>query len=148
MSLLYARVICAKEEWVNLSSQEFTEVQILLYKLKLKLYRKNKECILVIDFIYMYSKCSVKLNIDKKNHRHEGYAKMHNISGNSTSQSSFSYWVHVGQISIVTWAKPVKTSFCSKCFVWKIMESRPTLWSKTYLFYNLFRMIKKSSKSM
>ena len=80
---------CAKEEWVNLSSEEFTEVQIS--KLKLKLYRKHKECILVIDFIYTYSNCSVKLNIDKKNHRHEGYAKMHNISGNSTSQSQFSY---------------------------------------------------------
>ena len=64
LSLFYARVICAKEEWVNLSSQEFTEVQIS--KLKLKLYRKNKECILVIDFIYTYSNCSVKLNIDKK----------------------------------------------------------------------------------
>ena len=87
LSLLYARVICAKEEWVNLSSQEFTEVQIS--KLKLKLYRKNKECILVIDFIYTYSNCSVTLNIDKKNHRHEGYAKMHNISGIRLLKANF-----------------------------------------------------------
>ena len=33
-------------------------------------------------FIYAFSYCSFKQNIDiKKNHRHEGYAKMHKISG-------------------------------------------------------------------
>ena len=33
-------------------------------------------CIESKDFIYAFSNCSVKQNIDEKNHKHEGYAKM------------------------------------------------------------------------
>ena len=44
-------------------------------------------CIESKDFIYAFSNGSVKKNIEEKNHRHEGYAKMHKISGNLTFQS-------------------------------------------------------------
>ena len=44
-------------------------------------------CIESKDLIYAFSNCSAKFNIDKKNRRHEGYAKMHKISGNLTFQS-------------------------------------------------------------
>ena len=33
-------------------------------------------CIESKDFIYAFSNCSVKQNIDEKNHKHDGYAKM------------------------------------------------------------------------
>ena len=78
-----------ERRWVILSSQEPTEVQIS--KLKLKLQKKSEMyfsyCIESKDFMYAFSNCSVKQNIDEKNHKHEGYAKMHKISGNLTFQS-------------------------------------------------------------
>ena len=37
-------------------------------------------CIESKDFIYAFSNCSYKQNIDLKNHRYEGYAKMRKIS--------------------------------------------------------------------
>ena len=36
----------------------------------------------------------------------------------------------MGQVSIVSWVKSVRTCFHSKCFVWKIMETRQTLYYK------------------
>ena len=83
-------------------------------------------CIESKDFKYAFSNCSVKQSINKKDHRHEGYAKMHKLSENLNFHSLFSCWM--GLVSIAKWIQPVKTCFCSKCFVWKIMESRPTLW--------------------
>ena len=73
-----------------LSSQEPTEVQIS--KLKLKLCRKNQKCILVIALnpmiLYMrFLTAQLNRTLIKKIHRHEGYAKMHKISGNLTFQS-------------------------------------------------------------
>ena len=60
-------------------------------KVKIKTIEKSEMyfsyCIESKDFIYVFSNCSAKFNIDKKNHRHEGYAKMHKISGNLTYQS-------------------------------------------------------------
>ena len=44
-------------------------------------------CIESKDFIYAFSNCSVKQNIDEKNHKHEGYAKMDKITGTLTFQS-------------------------------------------------------------
>ena len=76
-----------------LSSQEPTEVQ--LSKLKSKLYRKNLKCIVVISFpkILCMHFLTVQLNrtLIKKNQKHEGYAKVHKISGNLTVQSLFSH---------------------------------------------------------
>ena len=50
---------------------------------KLKLYKKSEMylsyCIESKDFKYAFSNCSVKQSIDEKNHKHEGYAKMHKI---------------------------------------------------------------------
>ena len=73
-----------------LSSQEPTEVQIS--KLKLKLRRKNQKCILAIalnpKILYMrFLTAQLNRTLMKKNHKHEGYAKMHKISGNLTFQS-------------------------------------------------------------
>ena len=73
-----------------LSSQKITEVQIS--KLKLKLCRKNQKRILVITLnpkiVYMrFLTAQLNRTLIKKNHRHEGYAKMHNISGNLTFQT-------------------------------------------------------------
>ena len=42
------------------------------------------------DFNYALSYFSVKWNIDRKKHRHEGYVKIHKISGNLTFQNKFS----------------------------------------------------------
>ena len=72
------------------SSQGPTEVQIS--KLKLKLCRKNQKCILVIALnpmiLYMrFLTAQLNRTLMKKNHKHEGYAKMHKISGNLTFQS-------------------------------------------------------------
>ena len=65
-------------------------------KAKIEILQKKSEmyfsyCIESKDFIYAFSNCSVKQNIEKKNHKHEGYAKMDKISGNLTFQSKFSY---------------------------------------------------------
>ena len=73
-----------------LLSQEPTEVQIS--KLKLKLCRKIQKCILVIalnpKFLYMrFLTAQLNRTLMKKNHKREGYAKMHKISGNLTFQS-------------------------------------------------------------
>ena len=73
-----------------LSSQEPTEVQIL--KLKLTICRKNQKCILVIALnpMILYIRfLTAQLNktLMKKNYKHEGYTKMHKISGNLTFQS-------------------------------------------------------------
>ena len=73
-----------------LSSQEPTEVQIS--KLKLKLCRKNQKCILVTALnpmlLYMrFLTAQLNRTLMKKNHKHEGYAKMHKISVNFTFQS-------------------------------------------------------------
>ena len=73
-----------------LSSQEPTAVQ--LSKLKLKLYRKNLKCILVIalnpKILYMrFLTAQLNRTLMKKNHKEEGYAKMHKISGNLIFQS-------------------------------------------------------------
>ena len=73
-----------------LSSQEPTEVQIS--KLKLKLCRKNQKCILVTALnpmlLYMrFLTAQLNRTLMKKNHKHEGYAKMHKTSGNLTFQS-------------------------------------------------------------
>ena len=72
------------------SSQEPTEVQIS--KLKLKLCRKNQKCILVIALnpmiLYMrFLTAQLNRTLMKKNHKHEGYAKMHKIPGNLTFQN-------------------------------------------------------------
>ena len=77
-----------------LSSQEPTGVQIS--KLKLKLYKKNQKCFLVIALnpnILCMRFLTAQLNrtLIKKNQRHEGYAKMHKISGYLTFQRQFSY---------------------------------------------------------
>ena len=61
-------------------------------KVKIETLQKKSEmyfsyCIESNDFIYAFSNYSVKQNIDEKNHKHEGYAKMHKISGNFTFQS-------------------------------------------------------------
>ena len=65
-----------------------TEVQIS--KLKLKLYRKNQKCISVIELnpkiLYMRFLTAQLNRTLMKNHRHEGYAKMHKISGNLNSK--------------------------------------------------------------
>ena len=73
-----------------LSSQEPTEVQIS--KLKLKLRRKNQKCILVIalnpKILYMrFLTAQLNRTLMEKNHKLEGYAKMHKISGNLIFQS-------------------------------------------------------------
>ena len=72
-----------------LSTQEPTEVQIS--KLKLKFYRKNQKCILVIalnpKILYiLFLAAQLNRILIKKNHRYEGYAKMHKISSNLTFQ--------------------------------------------------------------
>ena len=77
-----------------LSSQEPTEVQIS--KLKLRTCRKNQKCDLVIalnpKILYMrFLTAQLNGTLMKNNHKHEGYAKMHKISGNFTFQSSCSY---------------------------------------------------------
>ena len=69
-----------------LSNQEPTEVQI---SLKLKLCRKNQKCMLVIalnpKILYMrFPTAHLNRTLMKKNHKHEGYSKMHKISGNLT----------------------------------------------------------------
>ena len=64
-----------------------------IIKVKIETLQKKSEmyfsyCIESKDFMYAFSNCSVKQNIDKKNnHRHEGYAKMRKIAGNLTFQS-------------------------------------------------------------
>ena len=67
-----------------------------IIKVKIETLLKKSEmyfsyCIESNDFIYAFSNCSVKQNIDKKDHKHEGQAKMHKISENLTFQSKFSY---------------------------------------------------------
>ena len=75
--------------WVILSSQKPTEVQIS--KLELKLYRKNQKCILVIalnpTILYMHFLTAQLNRTLIKKIKHEGFAKMHKISGNLTFQS-------------------------------------------------------------
>ena len=63
-----------------------------MLKLKLKLCRKNQKCILVIALnpmiLYMrFLTAQLNITLMKKNHKHEGYTKMHKISGNLTFQS-------------------------------------------------------------
>ena len=63
-------------------SQELIKVEIS--KLKLKLCRKNQKCILVIalnpKILYMrFLTAQLNRTLMKKNHKHEGYAKMHKI---------------------------------------------------------------------
>ena len=78
----------------DLSSHEPTEVHIS--KLKLKLYRKNQKCFLLIalnpKILYMrFLTAQLNRTVIKKNHRHEGYSKMHNISGILNFPSKFAY---------------------------------------------------------
>ena len=65
---------------------EPTEIQIL--KLKLKLCRKILVIALNPMFLYMrFLTAQLNITLMKKNHKHEGYTKMHKISGNLTFQS-------------------------------------------------------------
>ena len=58
----------------------------------MKLGRKNQKCILItaLNSMILYMRfLTAQLNrtLMEKKHKHEGYAKMHKISGNFTFQS-------------------------------------------------------------
>ena len=62
-------------------------------KVKIETLQKKSEiyfsyCIESNDFIYMrFLTAQLNITLMKKNHEHEGYTKMHKISGNLTFQS-------------------------------------------------------------
>ena len=56
-------------------------------KVKIETLQKNQKCILVIalnpKILYMrFLTAQLNRTLMKKNHKHEGYSKMHKISGN------------------------------------------------------------------
>ena len=111
-------VFVQERRWMILSSQEHTEVQIS--KLKLKLYRINQKCFLVIilnpKIIRIYA---LNITLISKNHRHEGYAKnAHNIRNFDFSKLIFV----LSQVSIVKWIQSVRTCL-PKLVQWMSHES-------------------------
>ena len=74
-------------DFIELGTHRSTIIKVKIETRKKKSEMYFSYCIESKDFIYAFSNCSVQLNIDEKNHKHEGYAKMHKISGNVTFQS-------------------------------------------------------------
>ena len=113
-SLRFFWVSFTKRRWVILSSQEPTEVQIS--KLKSTLSRQNQICILVIAFL------PAQLNRTLMK-------KIINIKCTQKCTKYQEIWLFKANFCTewVKWIKPFKTYLCSKCFAWKIIETRPTL---------------------
>ena len=74
-------------DFIEPGTHESTIIKVKIETLQKKSEMYFSYCIESKDFIYAFSNCSVKQNIDEKNHTHEGYTKMHKISGNLTFQS-------------------------------------------------------------
>ena len=74
-------------DFIEPGTHRGTNIKVKIETLQKKSEMYFSNCIESKDFIYAFSNCSVEQNIDEKKHKHEGYAKMHKISGNLTFQS-------------------------------------------------------------
>ena len=67
-------------DFIEPGTHRSTNIKVKIETLQKKSGMYFSYCIEYKDFIYAFSNCSVKQNIDDKKHKHKGYAKMHKIS--------------------------------------------------------------------